>query len=102
MKSSIVPTIGRVVLCHRAGAIDDVFPGIIIRAFPTENKDQYLVSAKMFSENEDVVLHSVPIVDPFSLEDESPPAPEWCEWMPYQKGQAALTESIAKKAGINA
>jgi len=36
---------------------------------------------------------------PLIQEGEALPTSEYCEWMPYQKGQAAKTEALEKKVG---
>lgn len=112
MKSSIIPTVGRIVLARvevkrpSDGAIvRETLPATILRVFLVGD-DEYCVNVKVFGDSTNTgwefkELYSVPIIDPAGP-DVKVAGREWCEWMPYQKGQAALTESIAKKAGINA
>lgn len=86
----ITPTVGRVVLFHQAVPHDQPYAATIA----------YVHSDRMV--NLSVVDHSgvqfgttsVPLLQ------DGDPVPEngyYCEWMPYQKGQAAKAEELEKK-----
>lgn len=101
MKSSIIPTVGRIVLCFVTSKKGrHVLPGIIVRVFDGDPK---LCNVKVFGDYGNTgfdtkELYSAEIQDPGVVGHDA--NDEWCEWMPYQKGQAAMTEAIAKKAGM--
>jgi hypothetical protein len=113
MKSSIEPTVGRMVLAilNPPDGSRDVFPAIVVRVFKSDNADDhYLVNVKVICDSANtggtpfMELYSVPMVDPIANRDvlsaDDWPANEWCEWMPFQQGQAAMTEKIATEAGL--
>jgi hypothetical protein len=112
MKSSIEPTVGRMVLAilETKTNVRDVLPAVITRVAKSQNADdEYLVNVKVIGDSANTSfefreLYSVPMVDPIAdrddLKPEDWPAQEWCEWMPFQQGQAAMTEKIATEAGL--
>lgn len=91
MNSEIVPTVGRVVLCHRVSGFGPL-PGVIMHVWG--DTPDALINALAFGDGvNDTVLNamfSVRVLDPDS------PAPaegQYCTWMPFQKGQAARTQA---------
>lgn len=95
MSAAIRPTVGRVVLFHQGTA--GVFPGsdepraAVVAHVHTPD----LVNLCVFDANGSPHSRtSVPLVQ----EGETPPANGYyCEWMAYQKGQAAKTEAAEKE-----
>ena len=91
----IQPTVGRVVLFHQGTA--DIFPGSheTRAAIVAHVWGDRMVNLCVIDANGDTHSRaSVPLVQP---EDEAPANGFYCEWMPYQKGQAAKTEEMEKK-----
>lgn len=97
----IKPTVGRVVWFHNQG----IMKGIADHGSqqPMAATVAYVFSDRMV--NLSVVDHagvqfahtSVPLVQ----DDESPPAGQvYCEWMPYQKGQASSTQRAELEAEL--
>lgn len=87
--ASITPTIGRVVWYFDDELTPEPRAGIV--AFVHSPS---LVNLAVFNANgENIGRTSVPLV-----QDGDPhPAGHRCEWMPYQKGQAAKTEALEKQ-----
>jgi hypothetical protein len=87
----IKPTIGRVVLFKRADAPNQEFPAIICYV----HSDR-MVNLAIWDANG----NPVPQTSVSLLQDDDRPAGDafWCEWMPYQKGQAAKTEAAEATA----
>lgn len=95
----IKPTIGRVVWFHPASNIGEsnFAPSPICAAIVAAVHSDEMVNLAVFDSNG--VSHSktsVPLIQ------DGDPVPEdgyYCEWMPYQKGQAAKTEALEAAAG---
>lgn len=82
----IKPTVGRVVWFHQGTA--GVFPGSedTRAAIVAHVWSDRMVNLSVFDANGNVHSRtSVPLVQPG---DEIPPSGFYCEWMPYQVGQA--------------
>jgi hypothetical protein len=82
----ISPTIGRVVLFHPANPHDQPFPALV--AYVHSDR---MVNLAVFDSNG----------NPFGktsvqLLQDGDPTPDWCycEWMPFQKGQAAKYDAL--------
>lgn len=89
----IKPTIGRVVWYWPKQNARDIQP---MAAMVTWVHSDTLVNLVVF----DSEGHSYSRVEiPLSQDETTKPVEEFCEWMPYQKGQAAKTEEIEKKLG---
>lgn len=94
----IKPTVGRVVW-FRAKLLDNSHPkespeqaAIVTRVW-----NDRMVNLAVFGHNGEVVpMTSVDLVQDG---DEAPFERSYCEWMPYQKGQAAKTEALEKQIG---
>jgi|SRR6185295_1213670 len=93
----ITPTVGRIVWYHREdtdpGTSTDETPNAAIVAHVQSDTcvNLFVVDSSGcgFSRSD------VPLVQ----DGETPPQGRYCEWMPYQKGQAAKTEALeAEKA----
>lgn len=102
MITSITPTIGRIVLFNfkRENGSMDCVPAQVVRVLNSDG----MINIIAFGDEANVgfaakCFYTQPLFDPGCA---TAGLDSWCEWMPYQKGQASLTESIAKKAGINA
>ena len=96
---AIVPTVGRVVLCHGVSQHGPI-PGLIVHAWG-DKPDSY-VNVLAFGDggNEPVLT---PMMSVLVLDPDVQPNPElktYCTWMPFQKGQAAMTEKIAQAAKL--
>ncbi len=102
MKTSVVPTIGRIVRAHvQTDKGPQVLPDMILRVFAAGD-DEYNINAKVFGDSANTgwefrELYTVPISDPVAP-NMHVPFLEWCEWMPYQKGQAARPRSKHSRA----
>ena len=83
----ITPTNGRVVWYHRPDAASDAQPLAAIVAHVVSDD---CVNLAIF--NEDGGSHAQTNV---TLAQDRPAQPGECEWMPYQKGQAAKTEQAS-------
>jgi hypothetical protein len=82
----ISPTIGRVVLYHPKAGATTTHAAIVAYVWSDR-----MVNLAVFDENGHAYsVTSVTLVQP---EDETAPT-SYCEWMPYQKGQAAKTEAL--------
>jgi hypothetical protein len=80
----IKPTVGRVVLYHPSNGVTHA----AIVAYVWSDR---IVNLAAFDENGKAYsVTSIPLTQP---EDEVSAA-VYCEWMPYQKGQAAKTEAL--------
>jgi hypothetical protein len=84
----INPTVGRVVLFHPDAPHDQPFAATIAYVHSDRMVNLSVIDANgfQFSKN------SVTLIQ----DDDAYPA-EYCEWMPYQKGQAAKTEALESK-----
>jgi len=90
----IMPTIGRVVL-YRKSTGSGTQPNAAIITFVHSDR---MVNLVVFNENG--VAHGETSVTLMQTEEEaSNPSfvGPFCEWMPYQKGQAAKTEALEQK-----
>jgi hypothetical protein len=89
----ITPTVGRVVWYHAPGAAQGAQPQAAIIAFVHNDTlvNLHVIDANGIASG----ATSVPLVQEG---DATPSAGFYCEWMPYQKGQAAKTEA-AEAAG---
>lgn len=97
--STIVPTVGRVVLCFNPKMWEGARPGLIARCWGHDPSSAVNVSVLLDGGNDGKGLvastfwmTSVQVHDPRGPDDEAPGS-QWCEWMPYQKGQAAKAEA---------
>jgi hypothetical protein len=86
----IEPTVGRVVWFYSAPREAQPNAAIVTYVWNTR-----MVNLVVFDANG--VSRSETSVD--LLQDDEKPQGQgrWCEWMPYQKGQAAKTEALEKK-----
>lgn len=90
------PTVGRIVW-YRAKLLENSHPkespeqaAMIVKAH-----GERMVNLVVFGHDGAVVpMTSVTLVQEY---DEAPFDHGYCEWMPYQKGQAAKTEELEKK-----
>lgn len=85
----ITPTVGRVVW-YKDGRPDGPCAAIVARVWSDRCVNLMVIdpSGNTFGAT------SVPLVQ---QEDVNVPVGAYCEWMPYQKGQAAKTEALEKK-----
>lgn len=87
----IKPTVGRVVLFHPSGKPNVTVPAIV--CFVHSDK---MVNLAAFDENGDKIAGTTSVS--LIQDGDTPPSNGyWCEWMEYQKGQAAKTEELEKK-----
>lgn len=97
----IKPTVGRVVWFHPSSnsASPDFAPAPICAAIVAYVHSDALVNLAVFDANGNTHSKtSVPLVQ----DGDEAPAGYWCEWMPYQKGQAAKTETLELAAAARA
>lgn len=94
--ANITPTVGRVVWFHH-GVVDNTLfvcgaqPMAATVAFVNDDGTVNLsVSDHMGVQHN---KQSVPLVQ----DGYQPKSGMWCEWMPYQRGQAAKTEALEQK-----
>jgi hypothetical protein len=94
----IKPTIGRVVLFHPPTNVNEAgFAGApICAAIVSYVWSDSMVNLAVFDANG--VPHSRTSVRLIQDNDEAPEGGYYCEWMPYQKGQAAKTEALEAAA----
>lgn len=90
----IEPTVGRIVLYHYGPGESrhhgpEAWPAIV-----TKVHGHHSVNLTVFAP--DGVVLGKPEVRLVQADEEAPDG-EWCEWMPYQIGQAARTEAAEKK-----
>lgn len=83
----IKPTVGRVVLYK--GEFPETAAAIVVRVW-----SDTCVNLTVFDPSG--CVHSRTSVTLRQPEDEAPQG-SFCEWMPYQQGQAAKTEALGKK-----
>lgn len=87
----ILPTVGRVVWYYSPGvspAADHPLAAIVAYVHHARMVNLMVIDYNGGTHGEqDVVL----------LQDDDPPAPRCCMWMPYQKGQAAKYEELEKQ-----
>lgn len=86
---TINPTVGRVVLFQH---IDRTFAAIVAYVHSPG-----MLNIAYFDENG--VAHNATSV-PLIQEGDERPQSYFCEWMPYQKGQAAKTEALEKRVAV--
>lgn len=88
----IKPTIGRVLWFHPAGssAQDQPLASIVSHVWTDT-----CVNLAVFSESGN--CSSETSVTLFQGDGEAPTGTRYCEWMPYQQGQAAKTEALEKQ-----
>ena len=87
----IKPTVGRVVWFHASGSKPEDQPNAAILAYVHSDT---MVNLTVFSENG----QPYPVTSVFLYQgDGEKPASFYCEWMPYQQGQAAKTEALEKQ-----
>lgn len=89
----IVPTVGRIVLCHGVSHHGPI-PGMIVHAFGSTPDSCITVVAQGDGSNEPLQtpMTSVRVYDPDSIPETHDDL--YCTWMQYQKGQAAKTEAL--------
>ena len=89
----IKPTIGRVVLYRNDSSVthygDNPNAAIVVHVW-----NDTMVNLVVFDSNGGI--HPKTNVTLRQSEDEAPQV-SFCEWMPYQQGQAAKTEALEKK-----
>ena len=87
----IKPTIGRVVWFHPSGASANQQPNAALIAYVHSDTT---VNLAVFDCNGVAESHTS-----VYLHQENAPKPTsyYCEWMPYQQGQAAKTEALEKQ-----
>ena len=89
----ITPTVGRIVWFHPEAGVSYTQPWA---ALVTYVHSATMVNLAVFNENGNPQSRtSVPLWQG----DGGIPAGMFCEWMPYQKGQAAKTEALEKQIG---
>lgn len=95
----IVPTAGRIVW-YRAKLLGN--------SHPKESPEQAAIVVKVHNDRlvnlvvfghqgQQIPMLAVPLVQ---QDDEAPSDRSYCEWMPYQKGQAAKTEALEKQGQV--
>lgn len=86
----IEPTVGRIVWFYESSAPSSPRAGIVAKVW-----NSWMVNLAVIEE--DGKLTPKIFVD--LLQDREGPQGKfcWCEWMPYQKGQAAKTEELEKR-----
>jgi hypothetical protein len=87
----IKPTVGRVVWFHPPRSTPDHQPQAALVAYVWSDT---LVNLAVFDHNG--IASNYTSVLLYQGEGERP-ASEFCEWMPYQQGQAAKTEALEKE-----
>ena len=94
MMAHIVPTIGRVVLFTKDYYQDQKFAALIAHVWSDSCVNLAYFDANGCACNATSVL----------LVQDGNPMPDcyYCEWMPYQKGQAAKTEALEAQIKENA
>ena len=88
----IKPTVGRVVLFHPAGNPNATVPALVCFVH-----SDTCVNLAAFDANGDKIAGTTSVTLVHGEGDWRPSDGYWCEWMPYQKGQAAKTEELEKK-----
>lgn len=82
----IKPSVGRIVLYRER---DTTLPAIVVKVI----NDHEIIA--------DVFHYTAPYVVPAQLpllqDDDKPTGHSWFEWMDYQKGQAAKTETVTEE-----
>lgn len=93
----IKPTVGRVVLFHPSSNESDstfapaeICAAVIARVFSDE-----MVNLAVF--DADGKSHSFTSVPLVQGDAQPPEGGRWCEWMPFQKGQAARTDQVSSQ-----
>lgn len=93
----IKPAIGRVVIFHphATDVIDNYLPGQGLAAqIAHVHTDSCVNLGVLDSNGKHHNRTSVLLIQP---SDKAPEQGGYCEWMPYQKGQAAKTEALEKQ-----
>lgn len=90
---TIVPTAGRIVLCHGVSKCGPI-PGMIVHAWGTTPNSCVNVVAQGDGANEPLqtAMSSVYVYPPDAVPANH--AEQYCTWMPFQKGQAVKTEML--------
>lgn len=93
----IKPTVGRIVLVHNRSSNGEPLPGIITKVW-----GDTCVNVVIFAND----MKAVPATFVSSCHLVQPGAPTpvdgtYATWIPFQVGQAAMTQKIAEKAGID-
>lgn len=92
--SKIIPTVGRVVWYFDTPTAERPLAGIVCYV----HSDSMVNLTVHLANGDTTGRTSVPLVQ----EDDSIPPGHRCEWMPYQKGQAAKTEALEKQVAERA
>lgn len=109
--NQIVPSVGRVVHCYWPEKWEGPRPGMIVRVWGDTPDACCQVNVQLDGVNDERVLAEFRgrsegnTLSSVRIYAERPALGReacWCEWIPFQKGQAALTAAIAEKAGIKA
>lgn len=87
----IKPTIGRVVWFHQDGSLPEDQPNAAIVAYVHSDT---MVNLAVFNNNGKTYAETSVLL---YQGDTDRPASRYCEWMPYQQGQAAKTEALEKQ-----
>ena len=88
----ITPTVGRIVWCFRRDVGSEPAAAIV-----THVETDTMINVAVFGHHSGIeFLNLIPLV-----QDVEVPAglQAWCEWMPFQKGQAAKAEALEKQLG---
>lgn len=90
----IKPTVGRIVWYHWSSEAKDTVP---VAAIITGVVDDATVHLCLFQ----ATRAPMPVSTVLLIQEGENPPPNvtYCEWMPYQKGQAAKTEALEKQVG---
>jgi hypothetical protein len=91
----IKPTVGRVVW-YRPGQAGELHTGQPFAAIIAYVHSDTLVNLAIFDHNGRMSEPAQTAIPLYQGEGERP-ATAYCEWMPYQQGQAAKTESLEKQ-----
>lgn len=87
----IKPTIGRMVWFHQDGSLPEDQPNAAIVAYVHSDR---LVNLTVCNSNGKTYAETSVLL---YQGDTDRPASRYCEWMPYQQGQAAKTEALEKQ-----
>ena len=88
----IKPTVGRVVLFHPQGQPETTVPALVCHVH-----SDTCVNLAAFDENGEKIPGTTSVTLVHEEGDWRPSYGYWCEWMPFQKGQAMKTEHLEKE-----
>ena len=98
MGAMIKPTIGRVVWYHPASVAPVIQPQAALIAWVWSDS---CVNLAVF-DADGVASNKTSVLLWDSGSDVNRPSQDYCEWMPYQQGQAAKAEAAEKQAAMYA